>query len=66
MNVLAVKIKNPLKVEKILTSYGWKVNKMQRLGAIRIVVMPHVTKKVIDKFIPVFRKACIQSGEKIS
>jgi len=33
MNVLAVKIKNPLKVEKILTGYGWKVNKMERLGA---------------------------------
>ena len=66
MNVLAVKIKNPLKVEKILTSYGWKVNKMERLGAIRIVVMPHVTKKVIDEFIPVFKKVCIQTGEKIS
>ncbi|PNX46808.1 MAG: tyrosine decarboxylase MnfA [Thermoplasmata archaeon M9B1D] len=66
MNVLAVKIKNPLKVEKILTGYGWKVNKMERLGAIRIVVMPHVTKKVIDEFIPVFKKVCIQTGEKIS
>jgi tyrosine decarboxylase/aspartate 1-decarboxylase len=66
MNVLAVKIKNPSKVEKILTSYGWKVNKMERLKAIRIVVMPHVTKKIIDEFIPVFRKVCIQTGEKIS
>ena len=66
MNVLAVKIKNPSKVEKKLTSYGWKVNKMERMGAIRIVVMPHVTKKVIDEFIPVFKKVCIQTGEKIS
>ena len=66
MNVLAVKIKNPSKVEKILTSYGWKVNKMERLGAIRIVVMPHVTKNIIDEFIPVFKKVCIQTGEKIS
>jgi tyrosine decarboxylase/aspartate 1-decarboxylase len=66
MNVLAVKVKNPSKVVKKLTSYGWKVNKMERLGAIRIVVMPHVTKKVIDEFIPVFRKVCIESGEKVS
>jgi tyrosine decarboxylase/aspartate 1-decarboxylase len=66
MNVLAVKIKNPLKVAKKLTNHGWKVNKMERLGTIRIVVMPHVTKKVIDEFIPVFRKTCIESGEKVS
>ena len=39
---------------------------MERLGAIRIVVMPHVTKKVINEFIPVFRKVCIESGEKVS
>jgi len=66
MNVLAVKIKNPSKIAKKLTNHGWKVNKMERLGAIRIVIMPHVTKKVINEFIPVFRKVCIESGEKVS
>ena len=66
MNILAVSLKTPSKVVNKLTDEGWKVNKMQRLGAVRIVVMPHVTKKVIDEFIPVFRKVCIKCGEKVS
>ena len=66
MNVVAVKLKNPSKVAKLLTEEGWKVNLMKRLGCIRIVVMPHVTRKVINDFIPVFKKACIKAGENIS
>jgi tyrosine decarboxylase/aspartate 1-decarboxylase len=66
MNVLAVKLENPLKVVNKLTDQGWKVNTMDRFSAIRIVVMPHVTKKVIDEFIPVFKKVCAKSGEKVS
>ena len=63
MNVLGVKLKNPSKVVKKLTDLGWKVNKMDRLSAIRIVLMPHVTKEIIDKFIPVFKKVCKEVGE---
>jgi tyrosine decarboxylase/aspartate 1-decarboxylase len=63
MNVIGVKLNNPQKVTKKLTIYGWKVNKMDRLSAIRIVLMPHVTKDIIDKFIPDFKKACKEAGE---
>jgi len=63
MNVLGVKLKNPSKVAQKLTEYGWKVNKMDRLSAIRIVLMPHVTKKIIDDFIPDLEKACRGVGE---
>ena len=63
MNVLGVKLKNPSKVAQKLTEYGWKVNKMDRLSAIRIVLMPHVTKKIIDDFIPDLEKACRAVGE---
>jgi len=63
MNVLGVKLNNPSKVARRLTELGWKVNKMDRLSAIRIVLMPHVTKKIIDNFIPDLKKACIEAGE---
>jgi tyrosine decarboxylase/aspartate 1-decarboxylase len=53
-------------VVKKLTDLGWKVNKMDRLSAIRIVLMPHVTKEIIDEFIPDFKKVCKASGESIS
>ena len=63
MNVLGVKIRKPAKLVNKLTEYKWKVNKMERLSAIRIVVMPHVTKKIIDEFIPDLKKACKEVGE---
>jgi tyrosine decarboxylase/aspartate 1-decarboxylase len=63
MNVLGVKLKKPEKVVKKLTIYGWKVNQMDRLSAIRIVLMPHVSKKVIDEFIPCLKKVCQEVGE---
>ena len=63
MNVLGIKLKNPSSVVKRLTDYGWKVNEMRRISCIRIVLMPHVTKKVIDQFIPVLKKTCKAAGE---
>jgi len=63
MNVLGVKLKNPSKVVKELADYKWKVNKMDRLSCIRIVLMPHVTKKIIDEFIPDLEKVCKKVGE---
>jgi len=63
MNVLGIKLKNPSKVVKKLTNLGWKVNKMERLSAIRIVVMPQITKETIDKFIPDLEKVCRELGE---
>jgi hypothetical protein len=50
-------------VVKKLTDLGWKVNKMNRLSAIRIVLMPHVTKKIIDDFTPDLKKVCKESRE---
>jgi len=58
LNILAIKLKKPLVIVKELTKLGWKVNKMERLSAVRIVVMPHVTRRIIDEFIPVFEKVC--------
>jgi len=63
MNVIGVKLKKPTEVSKQLAKYGWKVNKMDRFSAIRIVIMPHVTKKIIDEFIPALEKTCKNFGE---
>lgn len=63
MNVLGIKLKNPENVVKKLQNLGWMVNKMDRLSSIRIVIMPHVTKEIIDNFIPDLEKVCKDSGE---
>ena len=63
LNVIGIKLKNPDDVVDKLTKYGWKVNKMERISAIRIVLMPHVTKKIIDEFIPILEKVCKKTGE---
>ena len=63
MNVLGVKLKNPAKVSKKLSEYKWKVNKMEHLSGIRIVLMPHITKKTINDFIPDLEKVCKNVGE---
>ena len=63
MNVLGVKLKKLSEVANKLSEYGWKVNKIDHLSCIRIVIMPQITKKIIDEFIPVFRKTCEEVGE---
>jgi tyrosine decarboxylase/aspartate 1-decarboxylase len=63
MNVMGVKLKNPGQIVKKLSQKGWRVNKVERLSCIRLVIMPQITKKIIDEFIPVLKKACEEVGE---
>ena len=63
LNVVGIRLKKPAVVSKMLTGYGWKVNKMERISAIRIVLMPHVSKKILDSFIPILEKVCKKTGE---
>lgn len=63
MNVLGVKLKNLTKVTNKLFEYGWRINKIDRISCIRIVLMPHVKKEIIDEFIPDLKKACRIVGE---
>jgi len=63
MNIIGVKIKNLDYVNEKLSDLGWKVNKINRLSCLRIVVMPHLTKKSIDEFIPILKKICRDVGE---
>ncbi len=63
MNVLAIKLKNLSKIVNILNKRGWRVNKISRLSCIRIVIMPQISKKIIDDFIIEFKKVCKEVGE---
>jgi len=63
MNVIAIKLKNPDGITEKLYKKGWVVNEMDRLSAIRIVLMPHVTRDVINNFLPVFKKVCKEFKE---
>ncbi len=63
MNVLGVKLKKPGNVVKKLSEKGWRVNKVERLSCIRLVLMPQITKEIIDEFIPVLRTTCEEVGE---
>jgi len=63
MNVIGIKLKNPDIVTKKLSKEKWIVNKMDKLSAIRIVLMPHVKRKTINEFLPVFEKICKECKE---
>jgi tyrosine decarboxylase/aspartate 1-decarboxylase len=63
MNVIGVRLKKPGLVVKKLSENGWRVNKVSRLSAIRLVLMPQITKEIIDEFIPVLKKICREVGE---
>lgn len=63
VNVLGVKVQNVQGVIDGLASLGWHVNPVERLSCFRIVVMPHVTKQIIDEFIPDLEKVCREVGE---
>jgi len=63
MNVIGVKLKKPSLMVKKLSEQGWRVNKVERLSCIRLVLMPQITKQIIDEFIPVLQKTCEEVGE---
>jgi tyrosine decarboxylase/aspartate 1-decarboxylase len=63
LNVISVKVNHLDKIVDSLASYGWKVNKIDHLSSFRIVIMPQITKTIIDEFIPVLQKTCHEVGE---
>ncbi len=63
LNVITVKVKKLNQIVDTLTKYGWKVNKVDHLSGFRIVIMPQITKSVIDEFIPILKKTCMEVKE---
>lgn len=63
MNVVGIKLSHPEKVVLELTKQNWFTSKGSYPKCLRIVVMPHVTRSVIDEFLPVFENTCRSMGE---
>ncbi len=63
MNIVCIKMNEPRKVQDELSKLNWKVSRTRDPKCIRIVVMPHVTRKVVDEFIPDLEKVSRKFGE---
>lgn len=58
MNIVCINMKAPEKVQFELGKLNWKVSLTREPKCLRIVVMPHVTRKVVDEFMPDLEKVC--------
>ena len=56
MNIVNIAVKEPNKIRNKLLKLGWAVSSNDQFGTIRIVVMPHVKKNVIDRFLEDLKK----------
>jgi len=63
LNVIAVKLLHLNDIVHRLEQQGWRVNAMDHLNSIRLVIMPHVTKEIIDSFISELERICKEVGE---
>lgn len=63
MNIIGINLKKPMKVYEELMKMNWRVSLAKTPECLRIVIMPHVNKKVIDNFIPDLEKVCKKLGE---
>jgi tyrosine decarboxylase/aspartate 1-decarboxylase len=58
MNIVCIKMKEPEQVQVELSKLRWKVSLTREPKCLRIVVMPHVTRKIVDEFLPDLEKVC--------
>ncbi len=56
LNIINIKVDNEEKVKKSLFKMGWGVSTYPKYSSLRIVVMPHVTPKIIDEFLKDLKK----------
>lgn len=63
MNIVNFRLKSPTEVYRALNELDWKASLSQHPPALRLVLMPHVTKKVIDDFMDDLEKVCKKLGE---
>lgn len=57
LNVVLVKTSDPLKVQAALSTKGWRVNAVERLSGVRLVMMPHVNREQLDRFLPQLKES---------
>jgi tyrosine decarboxylase/aspartate 1-decarboxylase len=51
MNICGILVDNPVKAREELDGRNWKVSLSRHPDCLRVVVMPHVTKQVVDSFV---------------
>jgi tyrosine decarboxylase/aspartate 1-decarboxylase len=63
MNIVNLDVKGPERLQAELAKMRWKVSKAYNPRSLRMVVMPHVTRRVIDAFVPDLARAAKKLGE---
>jgi tyrosine decarboxylase/aspartate 1-decarboxylase len=63
MPIVCIKLKSPEKVYNSLNEMGWRPSITREPKCLRIVVMPHVSKNVIDELIIDLNKVCTSFDE---
>lgn len=63
MPIVCIKLKSPEKVYNSLNEMGWRPSITREPKCLRVVVMPHVTKEVVDEFVPDLEIVCGNLGE---
>jgi len=56
LNLIAIRVEDVNGVVKKLASLGWFVGRDEESGIIRIVIMPHVSREMINKFVEDLKK----------
>jgi tyrosine decarboxylase/aspartate 1-decarboxylase len=63
LNIVCINMKDADSVCFKLSKLGWKASVTRKPRCLRIVVMPHVTKEVVDEFIPDLKNVLNQLDE---
>lgn len=58
LNLIAIEVPQASEIERQLAENNWWVSKMRNPEALRFVIMPHVTKSVVDSFMTDFVNIC--------
>ncbi|GAA1420976.1 tyrosine decarboxylase MfnA [Streptomyces thermospinosisporus] len=59
LNIVVVKLPHAVRISQLLESRGWIVSTSKRFGeTLRLVVTRHVTREMVDEFLPVLQQAC--------
>jgi len=51
LNILGIQVTNPYQVSQKLKKKGWSISYNAQLHCLRLVIMPHIKKRLIDQFI---------------
>lgn len=51
LNILGIQVTNPYQVSQKLKKKGWSISYNAQLHCLRLVIMPHIKKRLIDRFV---------------